>query len=80
MSQTDRPRLAYSREPRPVFGVAAELTPGADASRGRGGRTAKTSRTIRIPVAASCPIGRIRAVELSGGWDVSLDPRSDCIE
>lgn len=71
MSQTDRPRLAYSREPLPEFDAAVELTPGADASRGRGGRTAKTSRTIRIPVAASCPTGTIRKAEISAGWETA---------
>jgi hypothetical protein len=69
MPRSDRPKLAYSGEPRSEFQAAVELTPGADAARGRGGRTAKTARTVRVAASASCPAGRIRADELSAGWE-----------
>jgi hypothetical protein len=69
MSRTDRPKLAYSGEPRSGFQAAIEMTPGADAARGRGGRTAKTARTVRVSASASCPVGRVRRDELSAGWE-----------
>ncbi|MGU3660918.1 hypothetical protein [Methylobacterium fujisawaense] len=69
MSRNDRPTLAYSGEPRSDAQAAVELTPGADAARGRGGRTAKTARTVRVPASASCPAGRVRRNELSAGWE-----------
>ncbi|MBY0396927.1 MAG: hypothetical protein K2X91_10730 [Thermoleophilia bacterium] len=75
MSENRYPSLAYAGDPKPRSGdagvAAVELSPGADAMRGRGGRTARTGRTIRMPAAASCPEGRIVGVELSRGWEGS---------
>lgn len=73
MSENAYPSLAYAGEPSSRHasgpGPAVELSPGADAMRGRGGRTARTGWTIRMPAAASCPGGRVAGVQISAGWE-----------
>lgn len=73
MTEIGYPSLAFAGDPQPRdpdAGVAAvELSAGADAMRGRGVRTARTGRTVRVPAAASCPGGRVVGVEISRGWE-----------